>query len=107
MFFPIFVMGVVLFAAAIAAILGGAALLSDLLRRQYNVAVWLPPLVVFVLATVLCWLVFGSAHPAFPPIAGGIVALAFIVHWAAVSTVWFLPRLLFRLFRVQHAPPKG
>ena len=107
MFFPIFVMGVVLFAAAIAAILGGAALLSDLLRRHYNVAVWLPPLVVFVLATVLCWLLFRSAHPAVPPIAGGIVALAFIVHWAAISTVWFLPRLLFRLFRVQHAPPKG
>ncbi|MBI2927086.1 MAG: hypothetical protein HYY24_15430 [Verrucomicrobia bacterium] len=107
MFFPIFVMGIVLFAAVITAFLAGAALTSDLLRRHYRVSVWLPPLVVFVLATVSCWLLFSSVHPAVPPIAGGVVALAFIIHWTAISTVWFLPRLLFRLFRVQHAPPKG
>lgn len=106
MFFSIFVLGVILFAAVITAILGGAAILSDLLRRHYHVPLWLPPLVVFVLATASCWLFFRSVHPAVPLIAGGIVALAFIIHWAAISAVWFLPRLLFRLFRVQYAPPK-
>jgi len=107
MFFPIFVLGVLLIAVVITALLAGAALLSDLLRRHYHVSVWLPPLVVFVLATVSCWLLFSSLHPAFPPIAGGIIALAFSIHWAAISTVWFFPRLLFRLFRVPYAPPKG
>src|SRR6185436_10188490 len=107
MFFPMFVLGVILFAAVITAILGGAAILSDLLRRHYDVPVWFPPLVVFVLATALCWLFFSSVHPAVPPIAGGIVALAFIVHWTAISTVWFLPRFLFRVFRVQYVPPNG
>jgi hypothetical protein len=107
MFFPLFVVGVILFAAVITAILGSAALLSDLLRRRHHVPLWLPPLAVFVLATGLFWLLAGRVHPAIPPVAGGVVALAFIGHWAAISTVWFLPRLLFRLFRVQHAPPKG
>jgi hypothetical protein len=106
MFSPIFVIGVLLFAVVITSILAGAALLSDLLRRHYRVSVWLTPLVVFALATASCWLFFSGVHPAVPPIAGAVVALAFIIHWAAISTVWFLPRLLFRLFRVQYAPPK-
>ncbi len=95
MFFPIFVLGVLLFAVVITGILAGAALLSDLLRRHFRVSGWWPPLVVFVLATASCWLCFSSVHPVVPPIAGGIVALAFIIHWAAFSTIWFLPRLLF------------
>jgi len=106
MFFPIFVAGVLLFAVVTTGVLGGAALLSELLRRRYDVSIWLPPLIVFALATVSCWLFFSDAHPAIPPILGGIFALAFIVYWAATSTVWFLPRLLFRLFRVQDAQPK-
>jgi hypothetical protein len=107
MFFPIFVLGVLLFAVVITGILAGAAILSDLLRRHYRIPIWLPPIVVFLLATVITWLSFSGAPPAVPPIAGGVVALAFIIHWAAISTVWFLPRLLFRLFRVQYGQPKG
>ena len=106
MFFPIFVLGDLLFAIVMTGMLAVAALLSDLLRRQHRVSVWVPPLVVFVLATVLWWLFLSGAHPTAPPIAGGLVALAFIIHWTAISTVWFLPRLLFRLFRVQYAQPK-
>jgi len=105
MFFPIFVLGVFLFAVAITGILACVVFLSDWLRRHYRVPVWLPPIAVFLLVTVITWLSFSGAHPAVPPIAGGIVTLAFIIHWAAISTVWFLPRLLFRLFRVQHAQP--
>ena len=107
MFFPIFVIGVILFAATLTAFLGSAALLSDLLRRRHPVPLWLPPLAVFVLATGAFGLFGGGAHIAVPPLAGGVVTMAFIVHWAAISTVWFLPRLLFRLFHVPHAPPKG
>lgn len=107
MFFPVFVLGVLLFAAVITGILAGAALLSDLLRRRYSVPVWLPPLAVFLVATVMTWFSFGGSYPAVPPIAAGILALAFIIHWASISTVWFLPRLLFRLFRVEYASPKG
>ena len=103
MFFPIFVLGVLLFAVVITVLLAGAALLSDLLRRHYRVPLWLPPSLVFLLATGITWLLFTDAYPAIPLIAGGVVAIAFIVHWAAVSTVWFLPRFLFRLFRVQNA----
>jgi hypothetical protein len=100
MFFPMFVVGVVLFAIVITIVLGGAALLSDLLRQRYRVPVWLPPLAVFGLATGSCWLLADGVHSAVPVVGGCIVALAFVVHWAAISTVWFLPRLLFRLFRV-------
>jgi hypothetical protein len=107
MFFPIFVMGVVACAAILTVVLAGATLLSDMLCRRGHVPLWLPPLAVFGLATGLCWLLSSHGHPAVAPIVGGVVALAFIVHWAAISTVWFLPRLLFRLFHVQHAPPKG
>jgi hypothetical protein len=106
-FFPVFVLGVLLFAVIITCILAGAALLSDLLRRRYLISVWLPPLVMFALATASCWLFFRTLPPAVPPLAGGIVALAFSIHWAAISTVWFLPRLLFRLFRVPYAQPTG
>jgi hypothetical protein len=104
MFFPIFVMGVFMFAGIITVILGSAALLSDLLRRHHHVPIWLPPLVVFLLASLFCWLLFSSAYAATAPIVGGIIALAFIIHWAAISTVWFLPRLLYRIFRVQRGP---
>ena len=107
MFFPIFVMGIILFALVITVILAGATLLSDLLHRYYNVPNWLPPLSVFVLVSVSYGLLFSSVPPTVPPIIGGIVALAFIVHRAAISTVWFIPRLLFRLFRVQYAKPQG
>jgi hypothetical protein len=107
MFFPIFVLGVLLFAVVITGILAGAAFLSDLLRLRYRIPVWLPPLVVFMLVSVPYWLIFRGVHPAVPLIAGSIVALVFVVHWAAISTVWFLPRLLFRLFRVQYSPRKG
>ena len=107
MFFPIFVIGVLLFAIAITTILAGAALLSDLLRRHFRIPVWLPPISVFVLATGIIWLSFDSAHAAVPPVAGAIVALAFIIHWAATSTIWLLPRFLFRLFRVQNAQSLG
>jgi len=107
MFFPIFVLGVLLFAVVTTGILAGAALVSDLLRRHYRVPVWLPPIVVFLLATGITWFPFSGAHPAVPPIAAGIVTVAFIIHWAAISTVWFLPRLMFRLFRVEYAPPQG
>src|SRR3954469_23252731 len=95
MFFPIFVLGAVLGAAAITALLAGAAFLSDLLRRHYHVPLWLPPLVVFAAATGLCWLLFSSARATVPPLVGVFVAVTFIVHWALVSAVWFLPRLLF------------
>jgi hypothetical protein len=106
-FFPIFVLGTLLSAVAITGILAGTALLSDLLRRHYRVSIWLPPLVVFAVTTVTCALFFSHLHPAAPLMAGCIVTLAFIVHWSAIATVWFLPRLLFRPFRVQHAPPKS
>ena len=107
MFFPIFVLGTILGAAVITALLAGAALLSDLLRRHYRVPVWLPPSVMFALATVLCRLVFSHAEPAVPPLVGLVIAIAFIVHWAAVSAVWFLPRLLFRLLHIDYAPQKS
>ncbi|MEO7675965.1 MAG: hypothetical protein ABIV39_04290 [Verrucomicrobiota bacterium] len=107
MFFPTFVVGIALFAVVITMVLGGAALLTDLLRRCYRVPLWLPPLAVFGLATGSCWLLADGAHPAVLAGVGGIVALAFIGHWAAVSTVWFLPRFLFRLFRVNQAPPEN
>ena len=106
MFFPIFVIGVLLAAVVITGFLAVAALLSDLLRRHYRIFVWLPPIVVFLLATGIIWVFFSGAHPAVSLIAGGIIAVAFIVHWAAISTVWFLPRFLFRLFGVQYAQPK-
>ena len=52
------------------------------------------------------WLFDGTRlHPAAPVIAGSVITLAFIVHWAAISTVWFLPRILFRLFHVENPPP--
>jgi len=102
MFFPIFVLGVLLGAGAITALLAGATLLSDLLRGHYRLPLWLPPLVVFTIATVLCWFLFRSAQPAIPPLVGLAVGIAFIVHWAAVSAVWFLPRLLFRLLDIDY-----
>jgi hypothetical protein len=101
MFFPIFVVGVIAFAFVITCVLAFAALSSDLLRRRYRVPIWLPPIVVLLVASAFCWLFLRNAHPVVPLIGGGIVALAFTVHWAAISTVWFLPRLLFRLFGVQ------
>ena len=107
MFFPMFVMGDILFAIAITVVIGGAALLSDLLRRRFRVSLWLPPLVVFFLSTSLCWYLTDGVHPGLSLIAGGVVSLAFVVHWAAVSTVWFLPRFLFRLFHVSNTPPKS
>ncbi len=107
MFFPIFVIGIVLCAGAITMFLGGAVLLSDLLWRHCGVPAWVPPLFIFLVVSIFCWLFFGGAHPAVPPIAGGMVTLAFIVHWAAISTVWYLPRLLFRLFRVPYASPRA
>ena len=107
MFLPMFVVGVILFAAAITGFLACAALLSDLLRRRYHVPLWLPPLAVFVLATGSFWLLAGEVHSAIPLVGGGVIALAFIVHWAAISTVWFLPRLLFCLFRIQYALPNA
>jgi hypothetical protein len=106
MFFPIFVLGTLLGAAAITVLLAGAALLSDLLRRHYHVPLWLPPVVVFALASVLCWLLFSRVQPAVPLLVGLVVAIAFIVHWAAVSTVWFLPKFLFRLLHIVYAPQK-
>jgi hypothetical protein len=107
MFLPIFVLGTILGAAAVTILLAGAALLSDLLRRHYSMPLWLPPLVMFALVTVLCWLFFSRAHPAVPPLVGLVIAVAFIVHWAAVSAVWFLPRLLFRLLHVDYEPQKS
>lgn len=105
MFLPLFVLGVLLVAVVMTGILAGAALVSDLLRRHYRIPIWLPPLAVFVVATVVIWLFLSDAPVAVPPMAGVVVSLAFIVHWAAISTVWFLPRFLFRLFRVQPAQP--
>ena len=102
MFFPIFVLGTLLFASVITGILAGAAIMSDLLRRHYRVPVWLPPIAVFLLATIITRLLFSGAHPAVSPAAGAVVTLAFIIHWAAISAVWFLPRLLFRLFGIQN-----
>jgi hypothetical protein len=107
MFFLFLVLGALFFAFVITVFLTGAAFLSDLLRRHYHVPVWLPPLVVFVLTTVSCWPLVGILHPAVPLMVGGIVSLAFVIHWAAISTVWFLPRLLFRMFHVRDVPPKG
>jgi hypothetical protein len=101
MFFPIFVFGVIAFAFVMTCALAFAALLSDLLRRRYRVPIWSPPIVALLVATAICWLFLRNAHPVVPLIGGGVIALAFIVHWAAISTVWVLPRLLFRLFGVQ------
>ncbi len=106
LFLPIFIMGVVLCAAIITTVLAAAVLMTDLLRRYYRVALWLPPLVIFVLATGFAFLLLGGAHAVAAVVAGGVVTTAFIVHWAAISTVWFLPRLLFRLFKIEAVPPK-
>jgi hypothetical protein len=90
MFFPIFIMGVVIFAFIIAAFLGAAVLLSDLLRRY--VPIWSPPLAVFLFATGSFWVLASGVHPAVSPCVGIMVAFVFIVHWAGVSTVWLLLR---------------
>jgi hypothetical protein len=100
MFFPMFVVGVLLFAGLITGLLAGAALVYGLLRRHYCAPLWLPTTAVFLLTTAIVWIAFSAPHPAIPPIAGGIVSLAFVVHWAAISTVWFLPRLLFRVLDI-------
>jgi len=101
MFFPIFVLGVVGFAFVMTCAMAFAAHLSGLLRRRYRVPIWLPPIVVLLSATTSCWLFLRKAHPAVPLVGGGIITLAFIVYWAAISTVWFLPRFLFWLFDVK------
>jgi hypothetical protein len=97
MFFPIFVVGAVSFAAIITVFLAGAALASDLLRRHCHVPLWLPPLAVLFFATLASWPFLGRVHAVIPLIAGAVVTLAFIIHWAAISTVWCVPRLLIRL----------
>ena len=78
-------------AAVITAILAGVAFLSDLLRRCCHIPLWSPLLVVFMLASAPCWLLFGVVQPTVPLIAGSIVTLAFSVYWAA--TAWLLRRL--------------
>ena len=100
----IFVIGVVMLAAFITAVLGGAALTSDLLRRHWRIPLWQPPLAVFALATGGFLMLAGGGHPAFAPVVGIVVAIAFAVHWAAVSAVWFSSRFLFRrLFDARQA----
>ena len=82
MFFPIFVMGTILGAAVITALLGGAALLSDLIRRHYRMPLWLPPVAVFAFTTALCWFLFRNAQPAVPPLVGVLVATALLrIGW--------------------------
>jgi hypothetical protein len=97
MFFPIFVVGTILFAAIITVFLASAALASDLLRRHCHVPLWLPPLVVLFFATFASWPFLGRVHAIIPLIAGAVVTLAFIIHWAAISLVWIVPRMLIRL----------
>jgi hypothetical protein len=96
-FFPMFALA---FAAASTVALGAASLLSDVLRRRVRAPRWLPPSVVLVGATSLWWALFtlvresgGELHWAVVPIGGAAITLAFIVHWAAVSSVlWFSSR---------------
>jgi hypothetical protein len=105
LFLPVFIVGVVLFAAATATALTGAALATDLVRWRWPLPVWVSPLVVFILATVLCRLLFPDAHPATAPIVGGTVALAFIVHCTAIALVRALPDFLVRRLRTRMEAP--
>lgn len=102
LFFPIFIISVLVFAAITTTFLASTALLSDLLLRRYYIPLWLPPLVVFGIATGVIWGIAGEFHPAVPPVLGIIITLAFVIHWAAISTVWFLPRFFFRVFGVHY-----
>lgn len=101
MFFPVFVAGTLVAAGITTAFLEGAVVLSTLLRRKYATPFYVIPLLVFVIATALLWPLVGRVHPVLAPVAGLFVALAFVVHWAAIATLWSLPRLLLRLFRVR------
>lgn len=94
MFFPMFVLGVVGVALSITVILGGTAVVSDLVRRRWRLPLWVPPLLVFGLVAGAVRLAFGEVHPAVPIGAGALLMLAFIVHWSAVSATWYLPRFV-------------
>lgn len=105
MVFPLFVMGVVVFAFIIAAFLGAAVLLSDLFRRRFHVPLWSPPLAVFLFATgsVFALLLGTGVSPAVSPCVGILIAFAFMVHWAGISTVWLLLRKFFAEKPARHS----
>jgi hypothetical protein len=107
MFFPLFVMGAILFAALTTAIIAGATLVSDLIRRWIRIPLWLPPLVVFLSVAGLSWRRWGEAHPVIPILVGFFITMAFIVHWAAISVVWRMPRRLFLILGAQDLPIGG
>ncbi len=94
MFFPMFVLGVVGVALSITVILGGTAVVSDLVRRRWRLPLWVPALLVFGLVAGAVRLAFGEVHPAVPIGAGALMMLAFILHWSAVSATWYLPRFV-------------
>lgn len=103
MFFPMFVMGVVAFAAGFTGLLAGVALVFELLRRRHKIPFWPSLIVIFLLASVSSWFFFKGGHPAIPAILGCIATLAFAVHWAAISSTWWLSRYLFNFFRKKTA----
>jgi hypothetical protein len=105
LFIPVFVVGVVVFAAVMTLFLSVAVLVSDVLCRHYRTPRWLPFAVVYVLATGLFWFFSSGIHPLILLIGGAIVEFAFLAHWAAISTIWLLPRLLFRLLGIQSWSP--
>lgn len=94
LFLPMFVMGVVGVALLITVVLGGTAVVSDLVRRRWRLPLWVPPLLVFGLVSGAVRLAFDEVHPMVPIGAGALLMLAFIVHWAAVSATWYLPRFV-------------
>ncbi len=72
-------------------------LLADLLRRRWQLPLWLPPLAVSFWTTVpvfFCLLRL-EVNPLFAPVVGIAIALLFSIYWAGISMAWLLLRKLF------------
>jgi len=109
LFWPLFV--IILFVVGVisAVALSAITALADLVRSRWHFPIWVPPLVVFS-SILLPYSIRATPTAIANGVLLGLVAsIVFALYWLAVSSTWFLPRLLARLFHIQfpsHDAPK-
>jgi hypothetical protein len=96
LFWPLFLPLLVAAGLGVSFVCSALVLLVDFIRLRRRVPVWIPSGAAFAAG---CLVFARSGQWKICLLVGVICCLGFSLYWLAVSSAWFLPRLLFRVLR--------
>jgi hypothetical protein len=95
LFWPIFLILLLLSGFILALVLSILSVLTDALRLRWAFSRWIPPFAIWIVTIGISFTVFHDRAPIWSPLAFSFLfTVLFTIYWLSITVAWTLPKFI-------------